>query len=427
VQHQCDRCHGVDTVFGSKRREYEEPAPESTAELEPEAVPLLTQGVSRDGRSSAALQGRSCVECHQNVSTAPSDPARLVQGRELFGDTFDRYVEKTAARYCNMPSLASMERFRASWLRTFLEAPYDIRPNLAESMIRHNLSPLEVETLVAGWNAGPEQPAPPRPSEVQLARGAALFEQKSCGLCHLLGNRRFEVAQGWQFDQLQKVRLRALAPDLQHARHRLARGTLVAWIQNPRRVKPTAFMPKLNVSSDEASALADFITFADLGPPPPDAGTAAFVDETRTPSFEEVDAQVFQPLCRPCHGNPFLLEGDQGPGATGGFGFPGLGLSFANRADLAKGSLAPDGQRQSIFRAGESGAPVLLERLRARLAENERDTVPPGQDRLVDRRATRSSASRGMPLGLPALTAQQLSLVTRWVASGAGREQEGPP
>ncbi|MHB8876313.1 MAG: hypothetical protein ACYC8T_21685 [Myxococcaceae bacterium] len=412
-RHQCDRCHGVEAVFGppievSGRDESPEPRPEAAAsDWAPEPGPL-------------PVEGGSCAGCHRAFSTAAEAPARLAQGRTLYGELFDRYLQTTGTRYCHVPALSSMERFRAGWLREYLEAPYDVRPNLLESMIRHRLTPAEAESLVAGWNGAPELPEPPRPSPERLSQGQALFDHKSCGLCHLFGNRVFEVASGWQFDPLPRVRLRALAPDLQHARHRLDRRTIARWIRDLSKVKPTAEMPRLKVSLEEAEALADFVYFADPGAPAAESltGPSPYTAGAAPPSYQEVDEKVFGPICRHCHSNPFLPEGDRGPGDTGGFGYRGLGLSFESHEHLLRGSLAPDGGRRSVFREGASGEPVILERLRARYLENARDTVLPGRDLLVDRRLLKVGEVPGMPLGLPALTPEQFSLVERWVRGG---------
>ena len=354
---------------------------------------------------------RGCGGCHEEISSSADEPERLARGRQTYGDAFDSFVQRTAARYSHVPALASMERFRAGWLRSYLASPYDLRPSMVESMFRPNLDDAELDTLLAGWGVEPDGAEPGPPTAEQLERGQALFADKSCGMCHLFGNRPLKVAAGWQFDQLPTLAPRALAPDLQHARHRLTRATIARWIQNPASVKPTAAMPRLPVSPAEAEALADFVYFADLGPTaksaarrPPPYDPAAGV-----PRFEEVAAKVFEPVCRHCHGSARLGAEDRGPGFSGGFGFVPPGLSFASFDDVV---------RSAAFREGASGEPVILERLRARYRENDRDCVLPGTDPLTDRRGVASTAPRGMPLGLPALTGEQFSLVERWVRGG---------
>ncbi|MHB8873820.1 MAG: hypothetical protein ACYC8T_09070 [Myxococcaceae bacterium] len=383
TRHECHRCHGV------------------------------------EGLKPVAL-ARDCAGCHVDIASAADDAAKLKRGRKVYGKAFDGFVQSTGARYCNLPALSSMERFRAGWLKSYLGAPYDLRPNVVESMIRHNLTSAEVDTLVAGWRAQPEPAPPTRPSVERLARGELLFNDKGCGNCHLFANRPLEVAEGWQFNELPRVRLRAMAPDLQHARHRLTRATVEAWILDPQSVKPSAGMPKLRVNAAEASALADFVYFAEPGAPAKVAArrAPAFDAAAPVPGYEEVEAKVFHQLCWHCHSNPDFTDGDGGPGNTGGFGFAAARLSFASFEEVMSGSVGEDGQRRSIFRKGSSGEPVILERLRLRYVENDRDYVRPGKDLGVDRRAAPPGGERGMPLGLPALSAEQFSLVERWVKGG---------
>ena len=80
-----------------------------------------------------------------------------------------------------------------------------------------------------------------------------------------------------------------------------------------------------------------------------------------------------------------------------------------------------------LFRAGATGEPVLLERLRRRYAEAARDQVLPLQDSLAPRTPTMADAPRGMPLGLPALTPEQFSLVERWIRGGRPAPKQQAP
>ena len=107
-----------------------------------------------------------------------------------------------------------------------------------------------------------------------------------------------------------------------------------------------------------------------------------------------------------------------GPGPFPSVGFPGAGLSFASYDEVLQGSVGPDGKRRSIFRRGASGEPVLIERLRRRIVENQRDRQLPGAAATIDPHAPLGREQRGMPLGLPALTPRQLALVEAWVKAG---------
>lgn len=392
VRHECHRCHEVEAV-----------------------APLPVK--------------QSCAGCHQDISSAAGDAKRMAEGAKRYGAAWTRFVERTGGRYCHVPPLVQMERFDGAWLRAFLMAPYDLRPNLGESMIRHNLSDAEVEALVVGWGAKVvDRSSEKAPSKERLARGAAVFDRAGCGTCHLFGNHRSVTApRGFVFTP--RKRERALAPDLRHARHRLARQTVSKLLADPKAVNPKAEMPRLSLSEEDREAVADFIYFAEPGTPgtPKPSRPVAHDPKAPTPTYEEVERAVFRKVCWHCHSDPDFNDGDGGPGNSGGLGFKGRGLSFADYESVMNGSLDDAGKRRSVLRIGVTGEPVLLERLRLRYVENDRDFIRPGEDALLDHRAPASSRPRGMPLGLPALTAEEFSLVERWVKGGApGPSSTGP-
>jgi len=370
-KHECNRCHVIEDV----------------------APPPVT---------------KSCAGCHQEISSSATDPQRTAAGRKRYGAARNRFVDRTGRHYVNVPPLVSMERFRADWLRAFLRSPYDLRPNLTESMFRHALTNEEIDVLVAAWTRprGPETSSTPDTQRIEA--GARLFEQKGCATCHLFGSR-FVTAVGTD-------RLRAMAPDLAHARDRYEAPTLTAILRDPAAVLSSAQMPNLGLTAEEASLLVDFLRFADPSPRPVShRGPPAYDPRARVPTWEEVDRAVFRKVCWHCHSDPDFNGGDGGPGNTGGLGFAGAGLSFADYASFRAGSRGPDGKRQSVLRPGPSGEPVLLEVLRQRYTENAADHVGPGikPSRLPD------TGPRGMPLGLPALSPEDFSLIERWVKGGA--------
>ena len=95
--------------------------------------------------------------------------------------------------------------------------------------------------------------------------------------------------------------------------------------------------------------------------------------------------------------------GDGGPGNTGGFGFKGRGFSVTTYADVASGVLDDQGNRRSVFAPLPNGTPRLLAVLLARHKELAGEQAP---------------GLRGMPLGLPPLSAEQIQLVESWIAQG---------
>ncbi|MEW5854253.1 MAG: hypothetical protein AB2A00_36100 [Myxococcota bacterium] len=380
---QCTRCHDVDGV---------------------RAVP----------------QDAACVRCHQwIVRTAANDDA-AAEARESF-PLWDRHVQRVSTGHytVGVPSLRGLGRFRRDWLRAYLRNPYDLRPTLSESMPRPGWNDRTVDDVVAFLTRNtPTIPGPVPPREDALVtRGAALFEEKGCVACHLFGNRVFVTAGPEQFT-FSRNPGRALAPDLRHTRDRMRPELLTTWIRAPQSLKPDTLMPAVALSEADALALACFILYGEPGTPAP----AFPVDNAPPPSgpvtWKAVDERIFSRVCIHCHMDPALSGGDGGPGNSGGFGYPAVGLSFSSYRDVTRGSRTASGRRQSIFRPGASGEPVLLERVHIRHVEAQRDRILPGHDDLRDHRAARPSEPPGMPMGLPALSPEDVALLEAWVRAG---------
>ncbi len=368
----------------------------------------------------AAPTNKQCAGCHVELAGAAGDAAKLEKGRAEYGDAFDRFIRRTATLYVDVPPLAGLGRFRASWLKSYLRNPYDLRPHLAESMPKLPITDAELDALVRGLKLTTDAPLP-KPSRERLAKGQALFEAKTCTTCHLLGNQHFPTQPSALFEFTRPaVPLHARAPDLRHARDRLNRDVVVKLLLDPKTVNPRAQMPKLGLTRAEAELLADFVVATPLAEPIDDM-LERDVSTSGPVRYEDVEARVFKKTCWHCHSNPDLADGDGGPGNTGGFGFKGLGLSFATYEDVMNGALGPDGEYRSIFRAGTSGEPVLIEVLKRRLHENARDFVKPGLDGRREAMASKEDGPLGMPLGLPALPPEDLALVEAWIAAGKPR------
>ncbi len=361
-----------------------------------------------------------CAGCHVDLASAAGDPARLKAGHAEYGPVFERFVQRTATLYVDVPPLVRLERFRASWLRAYLENPYDLRPHLAESMPRLRLAEADLAALTRGL--AKDVPHPPA-TAAALTRGEALFGEKGCGACHLLGNRALpgQPAALRTFSRPPAQRVLAQAIDLRHARDRLNRQVIVKTLLDPRSVNPRAQMPRLGLTKPEAEALADFVLGADPQPAAPPAPPASAAARDGGVTYEEVEARVFKRVCWHCHSNADFADGEGGPGNTGGFGFPPLGLSFATYEEVMNGALGPDGEYRSIFRPGASGQPVLLEVLKKRHLENARDFVKPGEDPRATLLAPKDDSVRGMPLGLPAMAAEDIALVEAWLRAGRPR------
>jgi hypothetical protein len=199
------------------------------------------------------------------------------------------------------------------------------------------------------------------------------------------------------------VRTLGLAPDLRFARQRSEPGTLVRWLLDPAKLKHDAAMPKLGLSDADARDLAAFLSFGELEAAPAPTRFERLPVLERRVAFDEVNEQVFAVTCRHCHTNPDSAGGDGGPGNTGGFGFKPRKIDFSSYQGIQSGGVDAQGERVSLFSPTRDGVPRLVAALLARA--NERA----GQE---------SDEVRGMPLGLPPLSPQQIQLVESWVAQG---------
>ena len=74
------------------------------------------------------------------------------------------------------------------------------------------------------------------------ARGAQLFTEQGCYGCHLVG--KFGTPIG---------------PDLSHLGAQYAPSYFRQWLHDPESVKPTAHMPKLELTVEEIEALAAYL------------------------------------------------------------------------------------------------------------------------------------------------------------------------
>lgn len=397
---QCHRCHSISDVSGAGL------------------------GVA------AADRAQNCVTCHQWILGTKGDAAAIAAQRVSFPD-WDRYLE-TIVHFRRLPDLGTLtRRVDPAFVRAFLDAPFDLRPHLEESMIPLRLSAADKDAVVAylvGLNgaAAVKAGAAVVGGAVDAARveaGRARFVAAGCATCHVVGDRPLVPGfDGAFYRAMGEVAL--LAPDLRHVRARVPRAVLVRFIVDPVSVDPQSVMPKLGLSAGDAEQIADFLLHGELGA----GGTAAVgavgtvaVGEVpvlgRKVTYDEVYDEVLGKICVHCHMAPESNDGDGGAGNTGGLGFAGVGLDLESWAGVERGLLR-DGRRVSVLKAGAGEVPLLWAALERRRHEAGRDHR--GVYSGFDPGAKGADAGRpGMPLGLPPLSMGQLSIVRTWLAQGA--------
>jgi cytochrome c1 len=321
----------------------------------------------------------------------------------------------------HVPSLAT-GYYRPEWLERFLLEPHDLRPNLPATMPRLAMKAEEARDIAAylgkapeaqGHDAGGADAGHARVLEgANLERGGRLLQEKGCVTCHVLSGALLAAPSASTPSTTVRARERgggppaviALAPDLRHARERFDVPTLITWITDPdsvRRVRPN--MPKTPLALDEARDIAAYLVKVELSPPATREIPARLPLLKRRVRYDEVAEKVLQKTCRHCHAEPDDALGEGGPGNTGGFGFAPRGLVLAEFEGVAAGSLDDSGERRSVFTKMADGTPLLVRALLARQAEEAGRPDP---------------EIRGMPLGLPALTPEEIQLVETWTSGG---------
>lgn len=352
---------------------------------------------------------RQCVRCHQAIvaETLPFPKAKL----EAWHAATHHYI--------TTPSLATIgQTLRPSWVASFLHEPVKIRPHEEEWMPRLKISESDARDLAAYLAREATPPTEVVPTG-DVARGAAVVAKKGCFICHdFTGVARADVpVEMPQFDAEKLTRGITQAPNLRLARERFRPDLIVKWILDPTSVRAGAEMPTLGLTLEEARDAAAYILRAPLAaPPPPPPPFVRLPVLERHVRYEEVADRVFRKSCTHCHADP-SPNGDPGPGSTGGFGFAPRGIALLSFGGTQKGYLGDDHARHSLFATepalvkltGDSGSGGS--RLVAALVARHEET----SGRPV-------AEVRGMPMGLPGLSAEEIQLVETWVAQGARKE-----
>lgn len=343
---------------------------------------------------------KACVGCHAAIESGAFDAPPEVLAR------WQKHIVDLTA----VPSLDAAWRLRRDWVRGFLLEPHDLRPGLTASMPRLPLTEVQAAELAA-WlvpDAPPNREDPRWFAWPSRARQAMV--RTGCMTCHTMSGLAEPIAPSKLPIALSAEALARgtmLAPDLRHARARLRQDVLVTWLLDPPAMKKGTAMPALGLSRAEAEDIAAFLLEEPLAPPAPASIPKRLPVLERRVTFAEVKDRVFHKVCWHCHSEPDLALGDGGPGNTGGFGFAPRGLSLRDYPSIAAGSVDADGVRRSVFKkltdGPLAGTPRLLAHMLARQIEEAGGRVP---------------GVRGMPLGLPSFSPEDIQLVESWIAQG---------
>jgi mono/diheme cytochrome c family protein len=387
VKNECRRCHDIDDL----------PAP---------------------------VRPNYCTSCHEFLTGLKPGDKAYEEIKTRYGEEFIKRYQRNIVHLIKVPNLTNVgRRVRADYIADFLAEPYDQRPTLEESMIRHDMTEADIKAVARYFAAVANAPDPyakdyqapelgQRPPQARIEKGKELFLGKGCVACHTFGN----VETGMSRATLEASRTtNALAPNLRFAKERTRPDVIVAWIQNAPAIKPDTTMPASNLSRDDAEAIRDFLFFGDpeLHAPPEGETLPPPKILDREVPWEEMKARTIGKVCVHCHMNDF--EKDTGPGNKGGFGYHGIGLAMRTYEALVNGAASADGKRYSVLvpRKGDA-QPLIVATMMRRRVEEMRDHVLAFED--YER--PRYPISLGMPMGIPSMTDEEISIIATWIAQG---------
>lgn len=367
-------------------------------------------------RGKALVAQFECARCHEG--TGEPTPAmdkqcfgchvKILEGKFKGPKGAEARWHDRVLGLDQVPSLtASQQRFRRAFITRFLMEPYDLRPRLGPTMPRLAMT-REQARDIAAYLAAPEDPA----KKVDLAgadpaRGRKLMEIRACASCHTFtGVPPLAGATPVKPEERRVAPSIELAPDLRFARDRLRPEALVAWVTSPKSVKPDTLMPDFDLPAADARDIVAYILTAELASPEPRPIPARLPVLDRKVTYDEVSEKVFRRTCWHCHGEADYAAGDGGPGNTGGLGFKGRGINFVSYESVQAGRTDDKDERHSLFEKAADGTPRLIRSLLLRRDEEAGKLDP---------------EIRGMPMGYPALTPEEIQLVETWVAQGRPR------
>ncbi len=394
------------------------PKPKPNGAIDAEApAPVVKKEAGDPGHGKELVLAFQCNRCHDGTGheAAPQNKNCVHCHKDIMEDRFKAPAASIARwkprvkELADAPSLeASGKRFTRTWIREYLLQPSDIRPHLQQYMPRLALTPKDADDIAAYLAPENDPPSPKEIAGADLGKGRALLETKGCGSCHTFtGVANVPASPPPSMDPKEYERAHKLAPDLRVARDRMTPAKLVAWLTDPKALKPDSAMPKIALTDAEVKDLAGYIMSAEVTASPAKPKVARLPVLTRKVTFKEVDEKVFHRTCWHCHSEPDYAIGDGGPGNSGGFGFKPRGLNLSDYNGITAGFVDDKGERQSVFAKDDQGVPRMVRALLARHEEEEQN-VPTG-------------AVRGMPLGYDALSLEEIQLVDTWIAQGRPR------
>lgn len=363
-------------------------------EREPQTVPVADALPATDAdwlaEGEALVAKHNCNFCHR--TEIPTDANHVPRDNCQACHQYKQRPENLAP-----PLQFIAERRNEDWIKRYLRYPYRIRQNSADRMPDLGLTDREIEVLTryltlkaaAGiaslpdWK--PEREAEPDPE--RLAAGRALWQQHACATCHTLGD---EVVRP-SYDENGKPALMPVvfAPDLAKAWTRLRPEWIAEGIQHPAVRMPWSGMYQLNLSQQDARALAWYVVNA-VPSPKPKVSAAEVLD-------------VLRRRCNGCHYGPdekapFNTNPKGGAGWLATWGAKPRKLDLMTLKGLMTGATDDLGKpRPSVIPYAEN-SPLLMH--------------------------IKGLKHPHMPFGLDPLPKAEIELIESWIQSGAPLPKE---
>jgi cytochrome c2 len=352
------------------------------------------------GLATPGIQ-ESCTGCHQKIQagTYPASHEKLARW------------QKNIVHYNAVPTLEQVgERLRASWIASFLQEPRKTRPHVEEWMPRMPIEKKDAEDIAAYLTRSARPAAEVALGDVE--KGRAVVESKGCLTCHAFtGTSGLAVSAPNVAPEAMIAGLRE-APDLALARDRFRPDVLAKWIRSPKSIKADTTMPELGLTEEEARDAAAFLVSVPLTPPAATPPIEKLPLLDRKVAFGEVLEKVFDKTCTHCHSDP-NTRGLGGPGSTGGFGFKARGVQLTSW----------DGTRAGYIDHAAGGRKSLLDGpvIKVGTSETKSRLVAALLARHEEVAGRPVPGVRGMPMGLPPLSREDIQLVETWVSLGGPR------
>jgi cytochrome c2 len=283
------------------------------------------------------------------------------------------------------PDLSNLShRLRYDWFLEFLQKPHIVRPRLGSMMPKMMISKVDAEKIADFFYTEFSEPKEIRDWEMGNAkRGQSIFAQKDCASCHLPKTKNFSPEQ-------------MMAPMLEHSSSRMSRQQMYYWLKNPKEINPSTLMPNFDLSDKE---ILDLIAYLQtLGRRRQEDCNVSIKPQLleRKVGYSDIEKRVLKKTCWHCHSDPVPAGGDGGPGNTGGFGYPGKGVDFSSQQSFIR----VRGKLPSIISDTSRGYPIVVEHLLQRHREIE---------------CSEYTEVTGMPLGLPAVSVEDINLIYSWI------------